>query len=164
MADADKPAGAGKRPKRMGRWTYNSASSLYGEAGWHLDGAHVVIDFMPGDRACCNGGRNCCRGCYLLYNWPRGLQFDGTSPPVYDCDPVARYLRDAMRLVEEAWHEAIFACWAASSAPDTDIRSAPAHRPQPDRPAEIELSARRGSLPPPTRIRRRGLRVRQRRA
>jgi len=26
-----------KRVKRIGRWTYNSESTLYGEAGWHLD-------------------------------------------------------------------------------------------------------------------------------
>ena len=54
-----------KRVKRIGRWTYNSESTLDGEAGWHLDDSPVVIDFMPGMTDCEPG-----RGLYLGYNWP----------------------------------------------------------------------------------------------
>jgi len=85
--------------RRIGRWVYNSGSTRYGEAGWNLTGSAgrggkpVVIDFMPGAHDCCIGGPDCCRGNYLLYNFPG------------KCDdmPVARYLRDAMEEVEEMW-------------------------------------------------------------
>jgi len=82
-----------KRPaRRRGRWTYNSDSAMYGEAGWHLDGTPLVIDFMPGDHQCCNGGPNCCRGCYLLYGWPGNGH-----------EPVGTHVDYAMECVEEWW-------------------------------------------------------------
>jgi hypothetical protein len=92
--------------RRIGRWTYDNTSTRYGVAGWHLDDSPLVIDFMPGSRT----HQNCpdCAGEYQLYNWPPGLPFDGTAPPVFDHQPVARYLRDAMEIVEKAWLEVVF--------------------------------------------------------
>jgi hypothetical protein len=78
--------------RHIGRWTYNSDSGLYGEAGWHLDGTPLVIDFMPGNHQCCNGGPRCCRGCYLLYGWPG-----------QEHEPVATHVGYAMECVEEWW-------------------------------------------------------------
>lgn len=80
--------------RRIGRWVYDDSDRHWGAAGWHLDGSPVVIDFMPGDHSCCNGGRRCCRGCYLLYNWPHYSR---------EHEPVATHLADAMELVEEWW-------------------------------------------------------------
>jgi hypothetical protein len=94
--------------RRIGRWVYNSTSTRYGEAGWNLmdsrgrDGKPIVIDFMPGDHSCCIGGPRCCRGCYQLHNWPRGIPF-GCQQDVWDHEPVSLYLRDAMKEVEEMW-------------------------------------------------------------
>jgi hypothetical protein len=51
-----------------------------------------VIDLMPGNHGCCNGGRDCCRGSYLLYNWP-GREHE----------PVSRYVDSAMEYVEREW-------------------------------------------------------------
>jgi hypothetical protein len=84
---------AAKRPTtRRGRWTYNGGEALYGIAGWHLDGTPLVIDFMPGNHQCCNGGRGCCHGCYVLYNWPARSH-----------DPVSMYVDSAMEAIEEEW-------------------------------------------------------------
>jgi hypothetical protein len=80
--------------RRIGRWAYNSDSTLYGEAGWHLDGSPVVIDFMPGMTDCEPG-----RGLYLGYNWPGRV--DGWI--------VSKYCREAMRIVEQAWDKSPFA-------------------------------------------------------
>jgi hypothetical protein len=85
--------------KRIGRWVYNSTSTRYGIAGWHLDDSPVVIDFMPG-----RGWDG--KGEYQLYNWPAGTPFGQERPAVFDHEPLARYLRDAMQEVEEAWDEA----------------------------------------------------------
>ena len=87
-----------KRVKRIGRWTYNSESTLDGEAGWHLDDSPVVIDFMPGMTDCEPG-----RGLYLGYNWPG--RTDGWI--------VSKYCREAMRIVEQEWDELPFAVFAA---------------------------------------------------
>lgn len=86
--------------KRMGRWAYNSESTQYGEAGWHLDDSPVVIDFMPGMTDCEPG-----RGLYLGYNWP-------------GCDDgwiVSKWCRDAMSIVEEQWDEYLFATLAGDA-------------------------------------------------
>jgi len=87
-----------KRVKRIGRWTYNSESTLYGEAGWHLDDSPVVIDFMPGMTDCEPG-----RGLYLGCNWP------GRAGGWI----VSKYCREAMRIVEQEWDELPFAVFAA---------------------------------------------------
>jgi hypothetical protein len=92
------PSRQGALVKRIGRWVYNSDSTLYGEAGWHLDGGPVVLDFMPGNHSCCIGGPRCCHGCYLLYGWP-GREHE----------PVAMHLRSAMQCIEEEL-DALFAC------------------------------------------------------
>jgi hypothetical protein len=84
--------------RRIGRWVYNSDSTYYGEAGWHLDGGPIVLDFMPGHHGCCNGGPRCCRGTYLLYGWPGRLH-----------EPVATHLRAAMQWVEDELDEMLAA-------------------------------------------------------
>jgi hypothetical protein len=101
--------------RRIGRWVYDDSDGEYGNAGWHLDGSPVVIDFMPGNHQCCIGGPRCCRGCYLLYNWPGNLPFCGAPPPVGDCEPVALYLRDAMGVVEDAWDEGLLLALASET-------------------------------------------------
>jgi hypothetical protein len=84
---------ATKRPaRRRGRWTYDATDNHYGEAGWHLDGTPIVIDFMPGDHQCCNGGRGCCHGSYLLYGWP-GREHEA----------IATHVDFAMECVEGWW-------------------------------------------------------------
>ena len=91
--------------RRIGRWVYNSDSTLYGEAGWNLTGSAgdggrpIVIDYTPGwgcDDYHAPGER--CGG-YVLYNWPG--EDDG--------EPVGRYMRDAMTEVEQRWDQSIFA-------------------------------------------------------
>jgi hypothetical protein len=72
--------------RRRGRWTYNSDSTMYGEAGWHLDGTPLVIDFMPG-HGCDSKGE------YQIYN----------DPCYWDHDPLDRYMDGAMRLAEQHW-------------------------------------------------------------
>jgi hypothetical protein len=89
--------------RRIGNWVYNSDSTLYGEAGWHLDGSPLVIDFMPGHHGCCNGSPRCCRGTYLLYNWP-GREHE----------PLATHLRWAMEVAEDDWNEAVLAAIAGT--------------------------------------------------
>jgi hypothetical protein len=82
-----------RRPAhRRGRWTYDGTTGLYGEAGWHLDGTPLVIDFMPGNHQCCNGGPRCCKGCYLLYGW-RGNEHE----------PMGTHVDYAMEVAEEYW-------------------------------------------------------------
>ena len=87
--------------RRIGRWTYNTESTLYGEAGWHLDGSPVVIDFMPGMTDGEPG-----RGLYLGYNWPG--RADGWI--------ISKHCREAMRLVEEKWAEHITAATAGAGS------------------------------------------------
>ena len=89
--------------RRIGRWVYNSDSTLYGEAGWHLTGSSgeggrpIVIDFMPGMYDGEPG-----RGLYLGYNWPGS----------HDGWIVSKWCREAMRIVEEQWDEYILATLA----------------------------------------------------
>jgi hypothetical protein len=83
--------------RRIGRWIYNSESTLYGEAGWHLKGSPIVIDFMLGADPDERG-----RGIYLGYNWP------GVDDGWY----VSRYCRDSMSRVEKQWDEFLFATLA----------------------------------------------------
>ena len=93
-----------KRPaRRRGRWTYNSDSSYYGEAGWHLDGTPVVIDFMPGYTDCAPG-----RGMYLLYNFPGRAD-----------EPLSTHVDEAMREVEKMWDEHLLKV-LAGTVPGTD--------------------------------------------
>jgi hypothetical protein len=91
----------------IGRWTLNDASTLYGEAGWHLDGGPIVLDWMPACEEGCEEGTidddehyDCC---WSLYGWPGRLE----------ADPVGRYLPEAMRQVEREWDNATFAALAA---------------------------------------------------
>jgi hypothetical protein len=89
--------------RRVGRWTYNSDSTYYGEAGWHLDGTHVVIDWMPDHNGNCpHQPRH--RGEYQLHGWP-GRAFES----------VACGFRDAMAVVEEMYDEAIVAALAGAA-------------------------------------------------
>jgi hypothetical protein len=79
--------------RHWGRWTYNSDSIQYGEAGWHLNGTPLVLDFMPGRSGeCPHTGR--CRGSYLLYGDPCWHLHTAS---------VGCFLRDAMRWTEEHW-------------------------------------------------------------
>lgn len=76
-----------KRPvRRRGRWTWNTDSIKYGEAGWHLDGTPLVIDFMPG-----HGYDN--KGEYQIYN----------DPCVDNHTGLDRYMVGAMEWAEEHW-------------------------------------------------------------
>lgn len=102
-----RPHGKPGRPgtgRRIGRWAYNSDSTLYGVAGWHLDNSPVVIAFRPFRL----GMTDCrpSRGLYLGYNWPG--RPDGWL--------VAKCRRDAMRIVEREWDESPFAVAAAALA------------------------------------------------
>jgi hypothetical protein len=83
----DTSAAPKRRVTRRGRWTYNSDSLRYGEAGWHLDGSPLVLDFMPGYTDC---GPS--RGMYLLYNWA-GREHE----------PVSTHARHAMETAESEW-------------------------------------------------------------
>lgn len=90
-----------RRPvRRRGRWTYNSESTRYGEAGWHLDGTPYVLDFMPGRPSEC-GHYPPCRGEYQLHNWP-GREWGS----------VACGMTDAMRVLEREYDEMILASLA----------------------------------------------------
>lgn len=100
--------------RRMGRWVYNSDSTLYGEAGWHLDGSPVVLDFMPGHHGCCDGGPRCCHGCYLIY----GL------PGYTDSEPVDRYLAGAMEWAEKEWDKVRAAKLASMSITRDELAAA----------------------------------------
>lgn len=84
-----------RRPRRLGRWVYHDRDFGYGTAGWLLGGSPLVLDFMPGDHSCCDGGPRCCRGTYLLYNWPAGRA--GRERPM------SRWLRYAMEEAEGLW-------------------------------------------------------------
>jgi hypothetical protein len=95
--------------RRRGRWTYNSDSTYYGQAGWHLDGAElvtgteIVVDFMPGLPAwCCHNPPH--RGEYQLHNWP-GREWDS----------VACTADDAMRIIEQEYDEAVLAALRGGS-------------------------------------------------
>jgi hypothetical protein len=90
--------------RRRGRWAYNSESTRYGEAGWHLEDTSIVIDFMPGNHQCCNGGRRCCHGCYVLHGWP-GREHE----------PVSMHVDDAMEAIEQEWDEYILAVLAGTA-------------------------------------------------
>jgi hypothetical protein len=80
--------------RRRGRWTYNSESTLYGEAGWHLDGSVIVVDFMPGRPSeCWHTPPH--RGEYQLHNWP-GREWES----------IACTVDDAMHIVEREYDEA----------------------------------------------------------
>ena len=92
-----------RKTTRRGRWTYDSTTTYYGAAGWHLDGTPIVIDFMPGYIDC-----EPSRGMYLLYNWPGKI----------DGEPIATQVDRAMEIIEDDWDKA---CVAASI---NDIRSA----------------------------------------
>jgi hypothetical protein len=83
-------ANAPRRVRRRGRWTYNSDSTRYGVAGWHLDGTPLVIDFMPGYTDC-----EPSRGMYLLYNWP-GREHEPLSTHVGHAMEVAEGEYDAL--------------------------------------------------------------------
>jgi hypothetical protein len=76
-----------RRTARRGRWTYNSRSTRYGIAGWHLDGTPLVIDFMPD-----HGWDG--KGEYQLYN----------DPCYHDHKSLDRYVNGAMREAEEHWY------------------------------------------------------------
>jgi hypothetical protein len=90
-----------KRPAhRRGRWTYNSESSRYGVAGWHLDDSDLVIDWMPGHNAQCPHSRRC-RGEYQPHNWP-GREWES----------LACYVDEAMETVEREWGERILSALA----------------------------------------------------
>lgn len=89
--------------RRIGRWTYDSDSTLYGEAGWHLDGGPVVLDFMPGRPAEC-GHFPPCRGEYQLHGWP-GREWESIACP----------LRDAMQIIEEEHDELVMATLKGTS-------------------------------------------------
>jgi hypothetical protein len=80
---------------RIGRWVFSEESIQYGEAGWHLDGSPVVIDFMPDAEDYGSG----IEGCFLGYNWPGR----------HDCWEVSMYLAEAMSIVEQEWDEFVFA-------------------------------------------------------
>jgi hypothetical protein len=92
--------------RRIGRWAYDSTGTLPGDAGWHLDGGPVVLDFFRGNHQCCIGGPRCCRGCYLLAGWP-GREHE----------PVSLYLRDAMEIVEREHDEMVLGALAGIGAP-----------------------------------------------
>jgi len=93
--------------RRRDRWTYNSDSSQYGEAGWHLDGTPLVLDFMPG-----HGWDG--KGEYQLYN----------DPCLINHTSVDRYMDGAMRWTEEHWDTT----HAGASASRTDSTSLMAAR------------------------------------
>lgn len=84
--------------RQAGRWTLNSTSTLYGEAGWHLDGGHIVLDWMPSCEEGCPPGT---RGeehadcCWCLYGWPGQ----------FAAKPVDKDLAAAMRQVEQEWDQ-----------------------------------------------------------
>jgi hypothetical protein len=88
--------------RRWGRWAYDNTSTLYGVAGWHLDGSPVVIDFMPGVTDGEPG-----RGLYLGYNWPG--RDDGWF--------ISKYCAEAMRLTGREWDESPFAVTQAPGGP-----------------------------------------------
>lgn len=90
--------------RRLGRWAYNSESTRYGVAGWHLDGSPVVIDFMPGFT---DGAP--ARGMYLVYNWPNSAHIDA--------DPVATHVQDAMRAIEREWDSLLLSALAGKGVP-----------------------------------------------
>ena len=97
--------------RRIGRWIYNSESTRYGEAGWHLDGGPIVLDWMPACDEGCEPGipgaerydsehYDCC---WSLYGWPDRIE----------AEPVSRYLPDAMAQIEQEYDESIWAALAA---------------------------------------------------
>ena len=100
--------------RRIGRWTYNSDSTYYGEAGWHLDGGPVVLDFMPGLPAECPHSPPC-RGEYQLHGWPREIPF--ATACAWDFMSIACRLRDAMRVIEGEWDEHLLASLAGIGTP-----------------------------------------------
>jgi hypothetical protein len=87
--------------RRIGRWVYDDRDFDYGNAGWHLDGSPLVIDFMPGMTDCEPG-----RGMYLGYNWPGDSLGDWM---------LATHLREAMRVAEKRWDESPFAVAAETA-------------------------------------------------
>jgi uncharacterized protein (DUF2237 family) len=93
--------------RRFGRWTYNSNSTRYGEAGWHLEGGPVVIDFMPDHYSQCPHFPHC-RGEYQLHGWP-GREWES----------VACRLREAMDVIEQEHDETVLAALAGESHAST---------------------------------------------
>jgi hypothetical protein len=97
--------------RQAGRWIFNGASTLYGEAGWHLNGGNIVLDWMP---AC---GQGCLPGtsdeghadcCWCLYGWPGRLE----------ATPVDKDLIAAMRQIEQEWaHHPASQSAAATTTP-----------------------------------------------
>ena len=82
--------------ERAGRWVLDDESARYGEAGWHLDGGPIVLDWMPACEEGCepgSSGREHYECCWALYGWP--------GRP--EAKPVDRYLTAAMAWIEYEW-------------------------------------------------------------